>query len=158
MNIPINFLVIPAITIAVAIFGARWSKQGATSAWYASLSKPKWTPQGSTIGEIWIFLYVFTTLAFMWYWNVPVFTWLHYVVGVLMLANAILNAYWNKLFFVDRNIAKAFKEMKLMNAIAVLATIVMVFQSPIAAIGMLPYIIWVGIATRITREVLKSEK
>lgn len=158
MHFPINFLIIPAITIFVVVLGARWSKQGAVSDWYKGLSKPKWTPKGSTIGEIWIFLYIFTTLAFMWYWNVPVFSWLHYIVGGLMLGNAALNAYWNKLFFVNHNIAKAFKEMKLMNVLAIVATLIMVFQSPIAAIGMLPYIVWVGIATLITREVLKGKK
>ena len=158
MNFPINFIVIPAITIATAVIGARYSKQGATSSWYHNLHKPSWTPQGSTIGEIWIFLYILTTLAFMWYWNVPVFSWVHYIVGAIMLFNAFLNTYWNKLFFVEHNIEKAFKEMKLLNATSVVVAVVMIFQAPIAAVGMLPYIIWVGIATRITREILENQK
>ncbi len=155
--IPINFIVIPAITIAMAIVGSRWSARGVKSTWYRNLHKPKWTPEGSTIGEIWIFLYILTTLSFMWYWNVPVFTWLHYVVGALMLINVALNAYWNKLFFIEHDLQKALKEMKLMNGIAILVTIIVFFQASIAAIGMLPYIIWVGIATKLTSEIISKQ-
>lgn len=156
--IPINFIVIPAITIATAVIGSKYAKRGAGSQWYRKLPKPKWAPQGSTIGEIWIFLYILTTLTFMWYWNVPVFSKVHYVIGAVMLFNAYLNAHWNKLFFVQHNVAKAYKEMKWLNATSIIVTIAMIFQAPIAALGMLPYIIWVGIATKITREILDNQK
>lgn len=160
MNIefPFNFIIIPAITIATAYVGAKYAKRGAGSNWYHKLPKPKWAPGGGTIREIWIFLYILTTLAFMWYWNVPVFSYVHYAVGALMLFNAYLNAYWNKLFFVDHNIKKAFQEMKLLNAMTVVVAVVMLFQAPIAAVAMLPYIIWVGIATKLTGKIIELSK
>lgn len=156
--IPINFIVIPAITIATAVIGSKYAKRGAGSQWYSKLPKPKWTPQGGTIGEIWIFLYILTTLAVMWYWNVPVFSWPHYVVGALMLVNAYFNAHWNKLFFVEHNVEKAYKEMKLLNATSVIVALIMLVQATVAGLAMIPYIIWVVIATQITKEILQKKK
>ena len=156
--IPINFIVIPAVTIAAAVVGSRFAKQGVTSSWYKNLKKPKWTPSGSMIGEIWLFLYILTTLAIMWYWNVPVFSYVHYAVGVVLLYNAYLNAYWNKWFFVDHDLPKALKQMKILNITSVIVSIVMLFQAPIAVLGMLPYIIWVGVATKLTKQVIDLNK
>ena len=156
--IPINFIVIPLVTIVTAWQGAKYAKQGAGSEWYRELPKPKWTPGGGTIREIWIFLYILTTLAVMWYWNVPIFSVFHYFVAAILFYNAYLNAHWNKLFFVEHNIPKALSEMKRMNVAALIATLVMLVQAPIAAVGMLPYIIWVWIATRLTKEILQAEK
>lgn len=157
-DFPINFIVIPIITIATALIGSKYAKRGAGSSWYNKLPRPKWTPAGTTIKEIWIFLYILTTLSFMWYWNVPVFSYVHYAVGVVMLYNAYLNIRWNKFFFVEHDIAKAYKEMKWINGTSILVAIAMLVQAPIAAVGMLPYIIWVGIATKLTKKMKMSSK
>lgn len=148
-----NFIVIPAIIIATAIVGGRYTSQG-LKPWYENLKKPKWTPPGSLIGEIWLFLYITTALAVLWFWNVPVFSWVHYVVGAILLANAYLNATWNKVFFVEHNLQKAYKHMNIMNGTTILSAIIMYFSAPIASFLLLPYIIWVGIATYLTKEMI----
>lgn len=148
-----NFFVIPIIIIATAVLGSRYTKQG-INPWYKHLHKPKWTPSGVLIGEIWTFLYVLTGLAILWYWNVPVFSWVHYVTGAILLVNAYLNATWNRVFFIEHNIEKAYKHINILNATTVVATIMMAVASPIAAVLMLPYIIWVSIATYITKRIL----
>jgi translocator protein len=154
---PINFIIIPAVIIATAVVGSRYVKQGSRS-WYKELRKPSWTPSGKLIGEIWTFLYALLILAVLWYWNVPVVSWLHYAAGLLLLVNAYLNAIWNRVFFVEQNIPKAIKTMMLLNATGIAAAIVILIDSPIAAMLMLPYIIWVAVATKLTREILDLNK
>lgn len=152
-----NLIIIPVVIVATAVIGSRYVKQGIRP-WYKELNKPKWTPSGRLIGEIWTFLYVLTGLAVLWYWNVPVVSWMHYIVGAILLVNAYLNATWNKTFFVDHNIAKALQKIKLLNLTTVIATILMAVDSPIAASMMLPYIVWVGIATKLTKEIMKMNQ
>lgn len=147
----INYIVIPLIVALVAVRGVRFTRQGLRP-WYAGLKKPNWTPSGTLIREIWIFIYLLTGFAVLWYWNVPVFGTMHYVVGGILLVNAYMNSEWNKIFFVQQNIAKAYRYMIMMNATTVLATIIIFTQSRIAALFFLPYIIWVAIATKLTKQ------
>lgn len=159
MSFPFNFIIIPGIIIATAIIGSRYVKHGFNSSnWYRELKKPKWTPSRSLIGEIWIFLYVITGLAILWYWNVPVPHWFRYVTAVVLLANAYLNATWNRTFFIEHNLHKAYNTMQIMNGTTIIATILMFFASPIASFLMLPYIIWVGIATKLTKQIIDLNK
>jgi translocator protein len=158
MNFSFSLIIIPVVIIATAVIGSRYVKQGIDDGWYKHLHKPEWTPKGSLIGSIWTFIYVVTGLAVAWYWNVPAFTWFHYIVGAILLYNAYLNATWNRIFFVEHDIPKALKWMKRLNATTVLATVIILFFSPIAAFLMLPYIIWVYIATRLTKEILQMNE
>ncbi len=154
MNFPFNFIIIPAIIIALAYFGRKASKKG-LHPWYEHLHKPSWTPPGKLIGEIWFFLYVITGLAILWYWNVPAQGWIKYVTGAVLLANAYFHKQWNDLFFVDHDLPKAFKIIKRLTVTGLIATVLMVLDSPIAAFLMLPYIVWLGVATNLNKQILK---
>jgi tryptophan-rich sensory protein len=152
-----NFIVIPLVIIATAYLGSRYTKKGLKN-WYGNLKKPSWTPDGKTIGEIWTFLYLLTGFAILWFWNVPKFGWWHYVVGGVLIVNAFLNLYWNKIFFVEHNFSKALKWMKALNITSVIAAVIIFPFSNISAIAFLPYIIWVGVATKLTKEIWKLNK
>lgn len=152
-----NYIIIPLVIIIVAVVGTRYTKQGVDT-WYQEIKKPSWTPSGSLIGAIWTFLYITTGLGILWYWNVPLVSWMHYVAGVILLVNAYLNATWSKIFFVEHNIPLAYKQMNIMNATTILATILMYFASPIASVLMLPYIVWVGFTSYITKQIIEMNK
>lgn len=152
-----NFIIIPIVIAATAYIGTRYTKQGLKE-WYHDLKKPDWTPSGQTIGEIWTFLFLLIGFAILWFWNVPKFNWWHYAVGGILLLNAFLNAYWNKIFFVDHNIPKALKWMKLLNLTTVAAAVVMAFASMISAVLFIPYIAWVAVATKLTKEIWELNK
>ncbi|HEX3099497.1 MAG TPA: tryptophan-rich sensory protein [Patescibacteria group bacterium] len=155
MTFPFNFIIIPGVIIATAVVGNRYVKRGfAQDDWYKHLKKPTWTPSGRLIGEIWTFLYVLTGLAILWYWDVPVFTWFHYVVAAILLVNAYLNATWNKIFFVEHDLPKALKTMKILNGTTILVALLISIPAPISCFLLLPYIAWVGIATRLTSEII----
>ena len=159
MNFPFNFIIIPAIIIVTAVVGNRYVKAGfAASSWYKSLTKPKWTPSGHLIAEIWFFLYTTTGLAVLWYWNVPVFSWFHYVAAAILIINAYLNAICKRTMFVEHNLPKAYKLIQLLFGTAVLATILIFLASPISSFLMLPYIIWLGLATFCIKKITDLNK
>ncbi len=152
-----NFLIIPAIIAFTAYKGSRFTKRG-LHGWYSHLHKPKWTPTGQMIGQIWTILYLLTGFAMLWFWNVPAFGVWQYVVGAIMLVNAYLNAYWNKAFFVEHNFKKSIKWMQYLNATTIVAAIIMFITSHFAALLLVPYIIWVYIATKLTKEIQQLNK
>lgn len=156
MNFPFNFIIIPGVIIATAVIGAKFANRGRSDSpsWYRGLKKPSWTPSGAIISEIWTFLYVITGLAILWYWNVPAPSWFRYGTAVILLANAYLNATWNRTFFIEHDLHKSYKQMQLLNGTTILATIVMFIFSPISSFLMLPYIIWVSIATNLTKKII----
>lgn len=159
MSFPFNFIIIPAIIIATVIIGNRYVKAGfAASSWYKSLAKPKWTPSGHLIAEIWTFIFVITGLAVLWWWNVPVFSWFHYIAAVILLVNAYLNAIWKRTMYLEHNLSKAYKLIQLLEGTALLATILMFFASPISSFLMLPYIIWLGLATFWVKRIIELNK
>lgn len=152
-----NFFVIPAIIALTAYIGTGFTKKGIKQ-WYNHLKKPKWTPTGATIGQIWTILYLLTGFGILWFWNVPAFGKWQYIVGVILVVNAYLNAYWNKVFFVEHDFKKAYKWMMFLNGTTVLATLVMFPISRFSALLMIPYIVWVGIATKLTKELGRLNK
>ncbi len=159
MNFPFNFIIIPAIIIALAYFGRKATKIG-LHPWYEHLRKPSWTPPGKLIGEIWFFLYVVTGLAVLWYWNVPYPGWIKYVTGAVLLANAYFHKKWNDTFFIKNDLAGALKVITYLNITGLVATVLIFLDSFYAAFLMLPYIVWVGVATNLNKQILhlNSEK
>lgn len=155
-DFPFNFIIIPAIIIYIAVKGARQIKNagGDSGRWYRNLHKPKWTPSGQLIGEIWTFLYVITGGAIMWFWNVPAFSWFHIVGAAILLVNAYYHYTWNRVFFGEHDLPKSYKIIQRVFYTAILSLVAMAILSPIGAFLMLPYIIWLGIAMRINKQIL----
>jgi tryptophan-rich sensory protein len=110
------------------------------------------------IGQIWTLLYLITGFSVLWFWNVPAFGIWQYIVGAILLVNAYLNAYWNKAFFVEHNFKKSIKWMNYLNGTTILAAIIMLPISRFAALLLVPYIVWVYIATRLTKQIQHLNK
>lgn len=155
----ISYILIPVAIAAMAYFGAKFAKQGlGGDGWHESLRKPSWTPPGALIREIWIFIYVVTGLAILWYWNVPVISWVHFVTAVALLVNFYLNATWNRTFFVEHDLSKAYRHILKLDATTALVIILMFLASPIASMLMLPYLVWLVIATYLTKQIMEMNK
>ncbi len=153
----LNWIVIIFIVAGTAYFGWYYSKQGVNS-WYKHLHKPKDTPSGELIGSIWTFLYILIAVAVLWFWNIPAFTWYHYVVGAFLLYNAYLNATWNKVFFVDHDLKKAYMHIRRLDVVTVVVVVMMAPVSPIAAFLLLPYLLWLLYATKLARGIWQLNK
>lgn len=140
----INYFVIPVLTLLVAYLSRKHIKQGLqdNASWYQHLGKPTWLPHSSILKEAWIFVYLLTAFAVLWFWNVPVFGVQHYIVGALMLVIAGLYVRWTKTFFVSQDLQRS-KKIVMVGIVLTLAAIVVMFTaSAIAAVIMLPFLIW----------------
>lgn len=151
-----NFLIIPIVVAAVAYYGSRFTKQGLP--WYRHLKKPRWTPGGELIGSIWTFLYITVAFGALWFWNIPAFSWYHYVVGAALLANAYLNATWTKIFFVEKDISQAYRRLRQLIIATMVVIAMMLPVSPIAVVFFLPYLAWLIIAAKLNQQIQRLNR
>ncbi len=64
----------------------------------------------------------------------------------------------NKVFFVEHNFSKAYKRMIYLNITTVIAIIIIWPIYLLPALLLIPYVIWVGIATKLTKEIWKLNR
>ena len=135
-----------AVAFSAAAIGSIASIRAAE--FYEQLSRPSWAPPGSVFGPVWTSLYCCMALASWLVWRegrTRSFTAL--TVYVLQL---ILNALWSWLFFAWRNGRWAFIEVLVLWA-AILLTIVLFWRiRKVAALLLVPYILWVTFASFLT--------
>ena len=152
-----SYIIIPALVLLTSYIGTRYTKVGLKT-WYSSLRKPSWTPSGKLISEIWIFLYLLITVSLILFWTVTQIGFWHYLLAVVILVNLYLNATWNKIFFFEHNFAKAYKWMIYLNVTSVVIVVVMWPIYLLPALLLIPYVVWVAIATKLTKEIWKLNK
>ncbi len=153
----ISYVVIPLLVALTAYVGIKYTKVGLRN-WYPTLRKPSWTPSGKMIREIWIFLYILNMVAILLFWTVTQIGVWHYLLAGVLLVNAYLNATWNKTFFVEHSFAKAYKRMIYLNITTVIAIIIMWPIYLLPALLLIPYVVWVAIATKLTKELWTLNK
>ncbi len=152
----ISYFIIPILVALVAYRGTKYTKQGLD--WYQSLRKPSWTPSRKLIKEIWIFLYLLILVSMLLFWTVTQISVWSWVLLAVMLVNGYLNIIWNRTFFVEHNIAKAYKQMIYLNISTIIAIIIMWPTYLLPALLLVPYLIWVAIATKLTKEIWQLNK
>lgn len=117
----------------------------AIDGWYATLTKPLWTPPNWLFAPVWSVLYVLMAFAAWVYWRstAPGRRGWPWVVFFVQLA---LNLLWSVLFFGLRSPAMALVDVVLL-WIAIAATAAGFLRSSRLAAGlMLPYLAWVSFA------------
>jgi len=162
----INYVIIPLVTVVVAVVGSFFSSSGME--WYKNeLVKPQLTPPNWLFPIAWTTIFLLTMISAFIVWNsgqaekrfLLVFkkkvedTFLSLIMG-LFIANAVLNVCWSLLFFTLRFTYAAFLEMMVLEA-TVLALIVLIYKrSKAASALLLPYAVWVAFATYLTSQVI----
>lgn len=135
-----------ALVVFVALNFAAASSGGAfrPGAWYASLTKPAWTPPNWAFPVVWLTIFTLNALAGWLVWStagaesLPELT-----VYAVSLA---INAAWSWLFFGRRRM-----DLALIDVVALwlsIAIIITLFTpiSQLAALLLAPYLLWVTIA------------
>jgi len=151
----LNYLMIPLVTICVAVVGGMLTSTG-LGEWYASIQKPGFTPPGSIIGTVWTVIFFLSTISAIIFWN------LHAPYGglvrdgrfraviLIFLLNAFLNVFWSYLFFNQHQKYAAFWEAVALD-ITVVALIVLMWRvTKWGSILLLPYACWVAFASYLT--------
>lgn len=115
--------------------------------WYESLKKPSFNPPGWLFGPVWTALFILMGISLFLIWQKG----LHYngvkIALIVFGIQLILNILWSILFFGLRAPQAAFIEIIIL-WILILITILTFYPiSKIAALLLLPYILWVSFAS-----------
>lgn len=132
------------VSLAAGFFGSFFTMDQITT-WYATLTKPSWTPPNWVFGPVWTTLYVLMGVA-------------AYLVSRskklgktlvlwLFFAHLIVNALWSIVFFGLHELELALGIIVLLWALIVLLMRLYWRYSRVATYLMIPYLLWVSYAT-----------
>lgn len=115
--------------------------------WYASLSKPSWAPPNWLFGPIWTTLYILMGISLFLVWREG-FNRRDVRFALLIFgAQLVLNLLWSIVFFSFHSLFGSFILIMIL-WIAILANIIAFYViSRPAGLLLVPYIIWVSIAS-----------
>ena len=146
MKIKLNYFIIPLITIAIAALGSYFTGLGMP--WYeTTLIKPELTPPAIAFPIAWTTIYIATTISALIAWNKTQNGKHDGVIASLFIINAILNAAWTLIFFTLHQPGLAFIEIIVLEATVLLLILLTWDKSKIASILLLPYFVWLGLAS-----------
>jgi tryptophan-rich sensory protein len=116
--------------------------------WYRALAKPRWQPPDWAFPVVWTIVFACVGIALLRAWPLLEGGWRTALV-VAAVANAASNVGWSLAFFRSRR-----PDVALWVCVPLLVTIVALLAvcwhaSPVAGLFVLPYLVWVSIATKL---------
>nr|WP_319374022.1 TspO/MBR family protein [uncultured Methanobacterium sp.] len=115
--------------------------------WYATLIRPEWAPPNWVFPVVWTTLYILMALALFLVWKKGLETKPAKVAVAVFLVQLALNALWSVVFFGLHSIVGGLG-LIVMLWVLILANIIVFYRiSKWAGIFLIPYIIWVTIAS-----------
>ena len=115
--------------------------------WYAALEKPAFTPPNSVFAPIWVTLYLLMGIAVFLIWRIGLRESGVKLAFVIFWGQLVLNALWSVVFFGFKSPLAGVVVIIILWA-AILLTIIRFFKLSKVAGGLLiPYILWVSIAS-----------
>jgi benzodiazapine receptor len=117
------------------------------ASFYAQLSKPSWAPPAGVFGPVWSALYALMGVAAWLVWRSPGRKGL--ALG-LFGAQLAANALWSWLFFAWHRGALAAVEVLVLLALIVATVVTFWRSSRLAALLLVPYLLWVSFASALT--------
>jgi len=141
-----SYVVIPLLTILVAIIGG-WFTSAGLESWYDLLIQPDIAPPNYVFGPVWTSIYILATISVIIVWEKAKLSWRYETIIGLFIANALLNILWSFLFFYLHLLGWALLEMIVLN-LTTLALIILIWPiSRVASLLLTPYLVWVSFAT-----------
>jgi benzodiazapine receptor len=123
------------------------------ASFYAQLSKPSWAPPAGVFGPVWTALYALMGVAAWLVWRSPGPKRVPLgLFGVQLAANAL----WSWLFFAWHRGALAAVEVLVLLALIVATVMAFWRTSRLAALLLVPYVLWVSFASALTWAVWRS--
>jgi tryptophan-rich sensory protein len=144
----INYLLIPLFVVITASAASHFADAGL--AWYKTINIPGWTFSNMFMLNIWIIIFVFTSLSILIIWNRYSKERNFNLIIVLFVLNAVINVGWSILFYSQQQLGLAlFESVLLVFNISLLIGLIWRI-CPLAACMLLPYSVWVILATVLT--------
>jgi len=116
---------------------------------YAGLVKPSWAPPGWLFGPVWSVLYVLMGTAAWLVWRRTGWSGARGAL-TLFLVQLVVNASWSWIFFAGRRGALALADIVLLLGLIVATMFAFARVHGLAAILLVPYLVWVMFATALT--------
>jgi translocator protein len=123
--------------------------------WYRALKQPPWQPPDAAFGPAWSVIYLLSAIA-------AVRVWLRTHAGrerrqwlTALAANGALNIFWSWLFFKARRPDWALGEVALLWLSIVLLIVLAWRHDAIAALLLVPYLLWVAFAASLNHAVVR---
>jgi benzodiazapine receptor len=142
----IHLLICILACLAAAVIGSLFTFK-AVQRWYPGLKKPRFTPPNWLFGPVWTLLYILMAISVFFIWEKGLSANGVLIAFVLFWIQLALNALWSIIFFGMK--AKGGGVIIIIVLwIMILATIIATFQvSNLAGVLLIPYIVWVSIAS-----------
>ena len=143
------FLVFLLINFFGLFLGGLFTNDGITSTWYSDLNKAPWTPPGWVFGASWTLIMLSLSVLNYFMWKGKERTFLH-----LWIQGWIFNFLWNPMFFSLKSV-----ELSLVIITYLLILVSSMFYVTFKRykyihLLLLPYIIWLIIATSLNTYVV----
>jgi translocator protein len=144
-EIPKLIISIVIVFLAAAV-GTVYTLKEITT-WYVSLTKPSFTPPNWAFGPIWSTLYVLMGIALFLVWREGLDRKDVRIAILVFAVQLVLNVAWSLVFFATHNIFGGLVLIILL-WISILVNIIVFYRvSKPAGLILIPYIIWVSIAS-----------
>ena len=144
---PVLTILPVAGTVAAALLGGLGSARSAE--FYAQLDKPGWAPPPGVFGPVWTVLYVMMAIAAVLVVRRAGWPGARRPMALFGMQLA-LNALWTWLFFVWRLGGAALLEIAVLWLVLLLTIVAFARVRRVAAVLLLPYLVWVGFAAALT--------
>ena len=119
----------------------------AIPAWYPGLKKPPYTPPNWVFGPVWTTLYILMGISAFLIWQKGLSTYGVLLAFILFWVQLIFNALWSIIFFGVKSKGGGIIVIIVL-WLLILVTIITSFQVSVwAGILLIPYILWVSVAT-----------
>ena len=145
-----SLLTVPAIVIVGTLIGY-WSNSGFSNAWYIPLQKPSFQPPGWMFGVVWTVLYSLLGIALAIVLNAPPSKEQRDALW-LFGGQLALNFAWSPVFFEMHMIDVALIVIVVMLVLALTAARYFRRLNKVAGWLMLPYLLWLCLATALNYE------
>ena len=140
------------LCLGVAALGGIATEAGPGS-WYDGLDKASWNPPAWLFAPVWTALYVTLGFALWWIWRAPPGQGRRRALG-LFFVQLGLNLAWSWVFFGLQAPLVALADLVLLLAAIVAAMCAAWRAAPLAAVVMVPYLLWCGFALTLNAAVV----
>lgn len=139
------------INFAALALGGLFTSKGVPSDWYVGIAKAPWTPPGWVFGTAWTLIMICFSVYMAYLW--PTVENKNLLIGLFAI-QWILNVGWNPTFFYYHNVLLG---LFLISALTVVLALFLFFywsEIKFKSILILPYFIWLLIATSLNAYIL----
>ena len=138
--------------LGVALLGGTITDLGP---WYESLNKPDWNPPRAVFPIAWTTIFALVAVAAVAAWRAAPNSRMSDTVIGLFALNGFLNVLWSLLFFRLQRPDWAFAELTLLWLSIALMIVYCNRFSRLAALMLVPYIVWVTIAGALNWQIIQ---